>query len=206
MVADLLLQQFARSPVLGQVKTRLAPTLGEEGALALHQRLVFHCCNTLLESRLAPVQLWVAGNPDHSLFKDCIELGVEGVYRQCEGDLGARMAQALGQALHSHQSVILVGSDIPGLDTHYLAAAVEALQNHDAVLGPATDGGYVLIGLKQFPAHLMKDIDWGSDRVLAQTEQRLEQLGWRWQRLSPLPDIDRPEDLCHLPRSLAGHA
>lgn len=200
---ETVLVQFARTPALGEVKTRLVPALGEEGALALHERLVFHTCNTLVEAALGPVQLWVAGEIAHPLIERCAGLGLEGVHRQCDGNLGTRMAQALERNLVAYRRVILVGSDIPGLDRDYLQAAIRALDDCEAVLGPALDGGYVLLGLRRFSLQLMENIDWGSNRVLLQTEERLDALGWRYRRLSPLADIDRPEDLVHLPPILA---
>jgi len=80
--------------------------------------------------------------------------------------------------------------------------ALEVLQAVDAVIGPALDGGYVLLGLRRFDPHLFQAIEWGGERVLAQTMKALENLGWSYLLLQPLADIDRPEDLRLLPDAL----
>ena len=96
-------------------------------------------------------------------------------------------------------TVILVGADCPLLEARHLASAFDWLQQgEDAVLGPAEDGGYVLLGLRRVNRALFRDIPWGGDQVLALTRQRLAQLGWRWRELEPLWDLDRPADLDRL--------
>ena len=81
--------------------------------------------------------------------------------------------------------------------------ALAALAHQDAVLGPALDGGYVLLGLRRVDDSLFERMPWGSDRVAALTGQRLDALGWHWSRLACLRDIDRPEDLVYLPADLS---
>ena len=117
-------------------------------------------------------------------------------------DLGARLAHAARSALTRAAAVILVGADCPELSPDYLGAALAALEQQDAVLGPALDGGYVLLGLRAVDDTLFERMPWGSDRVAALTGQRLDALGWRWSSLACLRDIDRPEDLVHLPAAL----
>ena len=95
---------------------------------------------------------------------------------------------------------IIGGTGLYALDADYLREAASALGRHDAVIGPAVDGGYVLIGLRRrAPAALFDGIDWSTSRVLAQTRERLGRLGLRWAELAPLHDIDEPADLRHLP-------
>tara|TARA_R110001592_G_scaffold356455_3_gene658347 strand:- start:6566 stop:6886 length:321 start_codon:yes stop_codon:yes gene_type:complete len=92
--------------------------------------------------------------------------------------------------------VIIIGSDYPSLDGRYVAQALDILNKGvPAVFGPATDGGYVLIGLSRVDSDLFEGVSWGTEQVMSQTRQRLIGLGWQWQELTPLPDIDRPEDL-----------
>ena len=119
------------------------------------------------------------------------------------GDLGARMYAALSNALQRHRSAVLIGSDCPEFDPGYLEAAFAALEQQDAVLGPAVDGGYLLIGLRAAPALLFEDIAWGTPQVLQITRDRLRQLGWRWAELPPRHDIDEPGDLQRFPRLAA---
>jgi hypothetical protein len=121
--------------------------------------------------------------------------------RQGPGDLGKRMHRALARALRDHESAILIGSDCPVLAASDLRAAAQALQGGaSAVLSPAEDGGYALIGLRRNSRRLFSGIDWGGAQVLAQTRRRLGQLGWGWKELRTLWDVDRPEDVARLRR------
>ena len=199
--ATLMLIQFARAPVPGRVKTRLIPALGAGAAAELHERLLLHICRQLLACELGPVQMWVTGAMKHPVLAQCEYLGAA-LRRQRGNDLGERMLCAFEEGLAQHECVILVGSDVPGLNPEYLQEAAEALRQVDAVIGPAYDGGYVLIGLRRCSAQLFSGIEWGSAEVLAQTQRRLEQLGWSWKTLGPLPDIDRPDDLRYVPAEL----
>ena len=194
MAADRLLLQFSREPVPGQVKTRMIPALGEEGACQLHGELTACTCRMLLDSQLAPVELAVAGDCDHSLFRQLQASGVSAVWPQQGADLGLRMRHALEASLERFHKVVLVGSDCPQLDVDYLAAAFAALERVPVVLGPAEDGGYVLLGVTQVRAQWFEGVSWGSEQVLEQTELRLRESGSAWERLPVRADIDRPED------------
>ncbi len=195
---------FAKAPVAGQVKTRLFPALGEQGAAELHRQLVRRTLRTAVASAVGPVELWCAPDTQHVFFLACAkEFGLS-LHAQCEGDLGARMGHALASALADGSPALLIGSDCPALSDEYLrvAAAACAEGNH-AVFGPAEDGGYALIGLARPPsARLFEDMAWGSASVMQETRRRLLQVGWRWIELATLWDVDRPEDLSRL-RQLA---
>ena len=188
---------FAREPVEGRVKTRLAPVLGEAGALDLHRQLLRRQIDVLNEAELCPAELWVDGDPAHQAFA-----AFRGErQRQVEGDLGDKMLHAARRALDRHAGVLLIGSDCPGLDAAYLEAALAALQSGlEAVLGPAEDGGYVLLGLRRAEEGVFAGIEWGGPRVLEQTRARLEALEYSFGVMTPLPDIDRAADLEHLTR------
>ena len=109
------------------------------------------------------------------------------------------MALACRIALEKASCVVLIGSDCPDLDTGYLRAAIAALETgYPAVLGPAADGGYVLLGLRRFDPSLFDGIAWGGREVFSATCQRLSALDWDWYELDTLNDIDRPEDLVGL--------
>ncbi|WP_461482127.1 TIGR04282 family arsenosugar biosynthesis glycosyltransferase, partial [Porticoccus sp.] len=114
------------------------------------------------------------------------------------GGLGERMAFAFADRLQHHAKVVLIGSDCPAIDADYVRAALLALDEVPAVLGPAADGGYVLIGLTAAAPALFADVPWGTGAVLSVTRQRLVALRWSWRELDILPDIDRPGDLRHL--------
>ena len=190
-----LLIQFARAPAAGAVKTRMLPHLSPRQACDLHCELVSWTCRRLTSAGLGAVELAVAGGTGATLFRECRAAVVSAVYRQCGRDLGERMYRAILGGLARHDRVILVGSDCPWIDRTYLQSALEALDVAPLVLGPALDGGYVLIGARQVRPELFSRISWGSGAVLAQTRKRLEALGWGWRELPALQDVDRPEDL-----------
>ena len=187
---------FAKAPVPGDVKTRLIPALGAEGAAALHRALVQRALATALESRVGPVQLWCAPDTARPFFAECgRRFGVQ-LVQQRDGDLGLRMQHAFECLLSAAERALLIGSDVPALTPDYLRAADETLaQGMDAVLGPAEDGGYVLIGLRRVVPEVFAHIDWGEAEVLATTRGRFAHLGWRHAELATLWDVDRPEDL-----------
>lgn len=187
---------FCRAPVVGQVKTRLIPALGEEGATALHAELAQRTLGTCLESRLAPVDLWC--EPDiHDPFYRAPSLQGVKLHPQVGHNLGERMLRALLQALSAPniRRAILVGTDLPTLNADYLDRAIACLADHDAVIGPAEDGGYGLIGLSEARVEVFDGIVWGSDKVCAETCRRFNQLGMYWTLMPRLWDVDLPEDV-----------
>ena len=192
---NLLLIQFARAPQEGQVKTRMLPHLSASSACDLHCELTLWTCRQLLDSRLGEVELSVAGDTGHALFSQCRAMGVSRVLPQRGADLGERMYNAIQRGLAQYASVILVGSDCPGIDPAYLRQAFAALRTTSVVLGPATDGGFVLIGARELTADVFEGIPWGSGTVYARTVAALERAGLSRAGLPVLSDIDRPEDL-----------
>lgn len=187
---------FAKAAQPGYAKTRLIPVLGADGAARLQTRLAGQSIQRVLDSRLAPAQLWLAGSPDTADIPNARPLPA---FNQQGGDLGERMAQAFTQVLSDASFAVLIGTDCPAMDGGYLREACEQLhQGKDVVLGPAEDGGYVLIGLRQPCPELFRDIDWGTERVLQQTRQRITELGLNCHQLPVLWDIDRPEDLARM--------
>lgn len=200
---DARLLIFAKSPVPGQVKTRLIPALGAQGTAALAERLLERTLTELAGAALAPLELWCAPDCHHpTITRLCARLDVV-CHAQCAGDLGARLQAAAADALCRATRVLLVGADIPALDAAYCATALDALDSHEAVLGPAEDGGYVLLGIKRAAPDLFRDMPWGDDRVGAITQARIEALGWRCAILPTLWDLDRPEDLARLGERLS---
>ena len=195
--SDTLLIQFARLPQAGAVKTRMIPHLSPQLACELHCELVRWTARRLVASRLGQVQLSVTRDVYHPLFTSCRDLGVSEVVEQGGGDLGERMYHALRAALAIYRKVILVGSDCPDLDRTCLQQAVEALERVPLVLGPAEDGGYVLIGAREVSWEIFRGIDWGSSSVYARTVSRLEDAAIDWEALPAKRDIDRPDDLAY---------
>lgn len=193
---------FAKAARPGAVKTRLIPLLGEEGAAALHVKLVRRTLDTLRAASLPGAQLHCTPGTDDPFFRFCSgHYGVT-LHDQAAGDLGKRMQVALKNALASHAAALLVGTDCPALTARHLRQAEHALRDGaDAVFAPCEDGGYALIGLSRVDAKLFDGIAWGSDSVMASTRDRLKQLGWRWTELETLWDVDRPEDYDRLMQS-----
>jgi len=192
---------FAKAP--DEAKTRLIPALGAEGAAALHRRLVMHCLRAAGDSRLGSVELWCAPDTSDPFFRECERRLRISLRAQGEGDLGARMQRAFESALVHAARAILVGSDIPALSAQYLRDAERALAGgDDVVIGPAEDGGYVLVGLSRCDPELFRGIPWGGPKVLPETRRRIAALGWRLHELPALWDVDRPEDLERLPQEM----
>ncbi len=116
-------------------------------------------------------------------------------------DLGERMWRAAARALETAEGVVIVGSDCPACDAAYLETALKELRRNEVVIGPAEDGGYVLIGLQRAERRLFEEISWGGADVLEKTLRRAERLGLGVKRLATRWDVDRPEDLARLRRS-----
>ena len=193
--SDIRVVVFAKAPQPGAVKTRLIPLLGAEAAAALHARLVEHALATACAAGIGPVELCCAPRIDDPFFGFCGGRYAISLSPQADGDLGARMLDAFERTLPAARRVILIGSDCPALTASHLRRAAHALaEDSDAVLIPAEDGGYALIGLNRCDALLFHDIEWGSATVMAATRERLRRLQWRWEELETLWDIDRSED------------
>jgi uncharacterized protein len=176
---------FARAPVPGQAKTRLAPRLGEWRAAQLHARLTRHAVQTALAARCGPVELHATRR--HRFFDT---LGVQ-LRVQKGKDLGERMYRALAKA---RRPAILIGTDCPMLTPADLRRALRWLQGGcDVVLAPAEDGGYALIGARRVKHEFFENVRWGGAQVYEQTTENLT--GYHWRALRRVWDVDRPQDL-----------
>jgi rSAM/selenodomain-associated transferase 1 len=188
---------FTRYPEPGTTKTRLIPVLGKEGAASLQRQMTEH---TLFQVKNLPtinstsVEIRFAGG-NLELMQAWLGDGLS-YQPQGEGDLGQRMQRSLLSALQNGaQQVVFIGIDCPGINAEILTTAFNNLTHHDLVVGPAVDGGYYLIGLKQYVPELFANIDWGTATVLQRTINIAQQLNLSLMQLSLLADIDRPEDL-----------
>jgi uncharacterized protein len=189
---------FARAPVEGRVKTRFIPEVGVKGALALHQQLIELTWQRISGHEQWVVELWMSEPGQEQWFARLCP--PDQMFVQQGEDLGERMHHALNDALQRSPYVLVVGADCVSLDNNYLLDAIQCLKSGASiVLGPAEDGGYVLLGVShQAPASIFTDITWGSERVLEQTCARLQALGLNWQALAPRWDVDVPADLPRL--------
>jgi rSAM/selenodomain-associated transferase 1 len=197
---DCALIVFAKAPVPGFAKTRLAVALGADGAARLAERLLEATIHEAVASRIGPVTLCCDPDLTHPAFVRLVMLHPIELEVQGDGDLGTRMQRALDHALRTHRRAVLIGTDAPGLDAALLREAAEALVDHDAVFGPASDGGYTLVGLaRAAPRSLFTGIAWSTARVMAQTRVRIAELGLTHVELRELADVDEPADLVHVP-------
>jgi len=182
---------FTRFPEPGKTKTRLIPHLGAEAAAQLQREMTEH---TVRQARRTGVEIeirYTGGSAEQM----CEWLGSDLHYaEQGEGDLGQRMAGAFSDHFkQGAERIVVIGSDCPSNDGKNMEMAFRALEENNCVIGPASDGGYYLIGLNQLAPHLFKDIDWGGEKVLPQTLSAASALSVR--QLKPLHDVDLPEDI-----------
>ena len=182
---------FIRNPELGKVKTRLARTVGEAEALRIYRIL-------LEKTRQAAVRV---GSERWLFYSDRVETGdewPEAAFRkfaQQGADLGARMEHAFRQAFEAGAGkVVLIGSDCPELDGALLQEAFRVLDEVDFVLGPALDGGYYLLGMKQPAPSLFRGIAWSTDAVQAETLGKIAAADKTVALLRELTDVDTEED------------
>jgi rSAM/selenodomain-associated transferase 1 len=184
---------LAKAPIPGLTKTRLIPHLGAEAAAGLQRWLLQRTVASALAADIGPVTLWCAPDTSHPDFAKCAANGPIILRQQPEGDLGVRMHLAIAES-PSPTGTLVIGTDCPTLDAAHLQRAAVALTENEAVLTPAEDGGYVLIGMRQASFLAFADIAWSTERVLQQTRQRLASLGWHWAEFEPFWDVDRKKD------------
>lgn len=199
-----LLIVFARAPVAGQCKTRLIPALGPEGAAQAQERLLHQTLATAVAWRAATpgaaIELHCAPDAAHPAFVACADRYQVTLVEQRTGDLGVRMWLALMTAIGAGARPVLIGTDCPDRTVEHLREAFAKLDAHDAVFGPATDGGYVLVGLARAVPELFAGITWSTSRVMRETRERARRAGASLAELAPLADVDTPADWTRLAR------
>ncbi|MDH4320678.1 MAG: TIGR04282 family arsenosugar biosynthesis glycosyltransferase [Desulfobulbaceae bacterium] len=194
---------FTRYPEPGQVKTRLIPALGAEGAATVQRRMTEAAAaqaESLAATRRLRLEICYDGGDPAQVAQWLAPLAPSGRCRpQGDGDLGQRMQRAMELAfVEGARRVVLLGCDCPALTAATVARAFDDLRDHDLVLGPALDGGYYLLGLAAPQPSLFAEMAWGDEAVLARTMARAAAASLRVSLLEALADVDRPEDLCHL--------
>ncbi|MGA7937789.1 MAG: TIGR04282 family arsenosugar biosynthesis glycosyltransferase [Kovacikia sp.] len=188
---------FTRYPEPGKAKTRLIPALGPRGAAELHRQMAEYTLAQVRQFRamrsLSVEVRFVGGD----LTQMEGWLGSDLAYKpQGAGDLGDRMFHACQSAWNDgYHSMVILGTDCPELDAALLQKAFQELQQQDLVVGPATDGGYYLIGLRQPVPELFQGITWSTSTVFQQTLEIAAALGLTIACLPTLSDVDQPEDL-----------
>lgn len=189
---------FAKLPKAGFAKTRLIPALGPCGAARLAERMLRHTVAGALAAGLGPVEVCVTPAPDEPAWRELhLPAGLTWS-SQGEGDLGERLSRCARRVL-TDGPVLLIGTDCPQLDAPRLRQAAEALTDAGAVMIPATDGGYVLLGVSRFHEALFTGIAWSTATVAAETRSRFRMLEWALHELPAQHDMDEPADLPWLP-------
>ncbi|HEY0017890.1 MAG TPA: TIGR04282 family arsenosugar biosynthesis glycosyltransferase [Longimicrobium sp.] len=186
-----------RAPELGRVKTRLAASIGGRAALRVYKRLAEH---TLAQARALAaegVEVRIHYAPADAGAAVRAWLGEGSVYLpQAEGDLGMRMGDAFARAFaDGADRVVIVGSDLPEISAPLLRRAFHLLDGCPAVVGPARDGGYYLLGMTGMIGGVFEGIEWSTPGVLAATLDRLRAAGVQPAMLDTLADVDTAEDL-----------
>ena len=183
---------FLKYPELGRSKTRLAKDIGNENALKVYIQLLDH--TQLISNKL---------KFDKYLFYDKVTANKmpwgDDIYHtayQIESDLGGRMENAFEQLFSKeYERVVIIGSDCYELTQEIIEQAFELLNVSDAVIGPAKDGGYYLLGLRKMISQLFSDVAWSTDKVFSETVKTLENLNLSYSTTPILSDIDTIEDL-----------
>jgi rSAM/selenodomain-associated transferase 1 len=194
---------MAKASVPGRAKTRLIPQATAEGAAALNTAFIQDIAANLLEARLsAPIAPYIAYGPPGAepFFREHVAPEV-GLLECSYPDFGECLSRAIAWMLGvGHGAACVVNSDSPTLPTHLLIQAAQALSRPGdrAVLGPSTDGGYYLLGLKRAHRRLFEDIDWSTSVVAAQTRERAAEIGLELVLLDPWYDVDDADALRQL--------
>ena len=198
MAIETVILIFAKAPIPGAVKTRMIPAIGAEGAAMLHTALAERVITTACATGFDVV---LCGAPDvtHCFINDCADDFDVDLAEQINSDnLGQRMLHSLNEALEEWPQVLLIGADCAAFTKKHLLEAAAHLANHDVVLTPADDGGYVLIGANKTRPAMFNNIDWGTNTVMAQQRAALTASAMNWHEMPTLWDVDRPEDLARL--------
>ncbi len=183
---------MAKRLALGEVKTRLAASIGDDHALEVYKNLLQHTLHVAAQSDY-DVHVFLTGEGDDDVFSGH---GFT-LHEQSSGDLGNRMAAAFAKGvLASHEKkTVIIGTDCPDLSLAHLAKASEALDTADVVFGPSKDGGYYLLGMKGRQSMLFQNIPWSTETVLETSVQKLQSANLSVAYLDVLNDIDTLADL-----------
>ncbi|MCW9046893.1 MAG: TIGR04283 family arsenosugar biosynthesis glycosyltransferase [Gammaproteobacteria bacterium] len=185
---------FIKAPIPGFCKTRLTPYLSPEEASDFYESLVKNCFNKITAIKNTDISIYTYPDINHPFIKKISQQYSTTCHLQSGENLGERMFNALNESLKTYDKSILIGTDCPLLDQSYLEQAFKALEQDDIVLGPADDGGYVLVGASKIEAQLFNNINWGTDSVLKQSLHNANKAAYKTHLLDTLWDVDTPQD------------
>jgi rSAM/selenodomain-associated transferase 1 len=180
---------FLRLPVLGNVKTRLALTLGPERALRIYKELLDTTFQVVSKSEASVYLFYDGGLPPKAE-----RIQAFSYHLQTEGTLGRRMTNALSDILTKHEKVVIIGSDCPGISAELINKSFTSLEDCDVIIGPSEDGGCYLIGCRKLTPSFFESVEWSTEHVLDQTVEKIRQQGLTFQLLETLMDIDTESD------------
>jgi len=190
---------FTRNPEPGKTKTRLMPEVGINGAYEIHLQLLKFTLALTAKISDIEFQLHYTSHFNNQLLLKLAKKNNLTTHLQTGNDLGERMYYASLECLKNYSYCIIIGTDCPDISKQYLLDAKHYLNfGYDAVIGPAQDGGYVLIGMKNANKKIFENITWGKNNVLIDTLNNFEKLNFKYKKLSTLHDIDTKEDLKYL--------
>ena len=185
---------FCKHPDEGLVKSRLAKDLGTQRATEVYKILLNTTLQNISNSEFKTI-LYCHPNTNHPIlehYRDKYSLTLE---KQCDGNLGIKMYQAIKNYLDEENNVVLIGSDCLEIDAIYIKKAFEKLNlGNDIALGPTKDGGYALIGVNKLNISIFQDISWSSNQVLQQTKEKAFKLNWSVSCLPIIRDLDLLDD------------
>lgn len=187
---------FSKTPDPGLVKTRLKPILNDEQAAKLSATLLNHTVSIASFLPNLNIECHILGNLQHACLQNYLGLPNLSLHQQRGSHLGTRMSRAVENAFLYYKHVVIVGSDCAVITPQYIENAFFQLQHSsDVVIGPALDGGYILLGLNFAYLKIFENIPWSTAAVLSETQQRLHSDKIKWIELPTLWDIDRADDL-----------
>lgn len=189
-----LVMVFTRNPELGKVKTRLAKTIGDEGALKIYKFLLAHAEKTIRQVSGDKAAYYSEKVRENDLWNSTIYQK----HQQKGNDLGARMQNAFTNGFNAnYDKIVIIASDLYTITATHIEDAFKQLDKHDVVIGPSPDGGYYLLGMKQLHKQIFTERAWGTDTVLASTLSNLKNINVHL--LEELNDIDTYDDIKDIP-------
>lgn len=182
---------FVKNPVYGQVKTRLAATIGNKKALQIYQQLIQHTQSITQQLAVEKIVFYSDKIDANDLWQNEYQKQI-----QTGNDLGERMMNAFNYVFqNNYLKAVIIGTDCAELTSEIIANAFNKLNENDVVIGPAADGGYYLIGMKELHQQLFTNIEWSTNKVLQITIERCQQNHLSYFLLEELHDIDEEKDL-----------